>query len=61
MVDRLLEKFYGKSVREILYDLYIVKDMNMREVAEELTVSLGWVQNRINKYNLYKINEEKYK
>ena len=61
MVDRLLERFYGKSIREILYDLYIVQDMNMREVAEELTVSLGWVQSRIKKYNLYKINEEKYK
>lgn len=61
MVDRLLEKFYNKSVREILYDLYIVQNMNMREVAEELTVSTGWVQNRIKKYNLYKINEEKYK
>ena len=59
MVDRLLEKFYGKPVRTILYDLYIKQNMTMKEVAEELSVSVGWVNKRIREYNLYKVNENK--
>ena len=61
MVDRLLEKFYGKPVRDILYELYIVEDKTMKEIAEELTVSVGWVNSRIRQHNLYKVNENKCK
>lgn len=60
MVDRLLEKFYKKSVREILYDLYITQNMSMAKVADELGVSVGWVNSRIRKYNLYKVDSTKY-
>ena len=52
MVDRLLEKFYGKPVRDILYELYVVEDKTMKEIAEELTVSVGWVNSRIRQHNL---------
>ena len=61
MVERLLERIYNKPTREILYELYIEKDMSMREVAEILTVSVGWVANACRKYNLYKVNTDKYK
>ena len=41
--------------------LSIEKDMSIREVAKELTVSVGWVVNACRKYNLYKVNTDKYK
>ena len=61
MVERLLERIYNKPTRDILYELYIEKDMSMREVAEILTVSVGWIANACRKYNLYKVNADKYK
>lgn len=60
MVDRLLEKFYKKPVREILRELYIEQNMTMAQVAEELGVSVGWVNSRIRKHNLYKVDSSKY-
>ena len=47
MVERLLERIYNKPTRDILYEFYIEKDMSIREVAKELTVSVGWVVNEI--------------
>lgn len=61
MVERLLKRIYNKPVRDILYEFYIEKDMSMQEVAEELTVSIGWVNNACRKYNLYKVDTSKYK
>ena len=61
MIERLLERIYNKPTRDILYELYIEKDMSMREVAEILTVSVGWVANACRKYNIYKVNTNKYK
>lgn len=60
MVDRLLEKFYKKPVREILRELYIEQNMSMAQVATELGVSVGWVNSRIRKHNLYKVDSSKY-
>ena len=60
MVDRLLEKFYKKPVREILRELYIEQNMSMAQVATELGVSVGWVNSRIRKFNLYKVDSSKY-
>lgn len=60
MVDRLLEKFYKKPVREILRELYIEQNMSMAQVATELGVSVGWVNSRIRKFNLYKVDPSKY-
>ena len=61
MVERLLERIYNKPTRDILYDLYIKKDMTTRQIAEELTVSIGWVSGALRKYNIYKIDAKKYK
>lgn len=61
MVERLLERIYNKPTRDILYELYIKKDMNIRQVAEELTVSVGWISSALRKYNIYKIDAKKYK
>ena len=61
MVERLLERIYNKPTRDILYDMNIKKDMTTRQIAEELTVSIGWVSSALRKYNIYKIDAKKYK
>ena len=61
MIERLLERIYNKPTKDILYEFYIEKDMSIREVAKELTVSVGWVVNACRKYKIYKVNTDKYK
>ena len=50
--SKFLEKHYRKPIREILRELYIDKGMTMKEVSEELCVSIGTISRWLKRYNI---------
>lgn len=62
-VKNLVEKIEGRSIKEILHDKYIEKDMTIPEIADELGVSVGivhkWLKDEgINKHkNIWENSE----
>lgn len=48
----VIEKRYNKSAREIIREMYIDKEMNIKTIAEELGVSVPTVYRWISKFNL---------
>ena len=53
-VKELVEEIQKKPIDEILIDLYIDKNMSIREVSEELKVSSGTVHKWLAIYNISK-------
>jgi transposase len=50
----VIREWKGKEVRDLLQDLYINKDMTMKEVASELHISVGIVHKWLASYSIHK-------
>lgn len=53
-LKKALEKHYKKSIREILIEMYVDKDMSMNQIAEELCVAKGTVWNWLMEEGIHK-------
>lgn len=43
-LQRRIEREYGKSINDILHDMYVTKRMTMKEISIELDVNLRTIQ-----------------
>jgi len=51
---QIIEKWKGKSLDKVLVELYIDSNMSIREIAEELGVSVGIVHKWLCDYGINK-------
>ena len=53
-IEYYVEQHYGKPIKDILYDLYVVKNLSKREVAKEMHLGTGTIHSWIHKYHITK-------
>ena len=53
-LKKQIERYYKKTMREVLVEMYVDKDMSMSQMAEELCVAKGTVWNWLMEYGIHK-------
>lgn len=51
---QVIEAWKGKPLEELLKELYLDKDMSMKEIANELCISIGVVHRYLTKFHICK-------
>ena len=55
-LQKVLEQWKNKPLKELLIEMYIDKDMNIRDISKELCISVGVVHKYLKDFG---INKEK--
>ena len=55
-IKMVLEAWKGKPLDVLLRELYVDQNMNMKEVADSLHISVGMVHKYLTEYGIFKVD-----
>lgn len=56
-IQEIIEAWKGETLEELLRDMYIEKDMSIRDISKELFISVGMVHAYLHKFSICKQND----
>ena len=53
-IKQLIEKYENDTLEHLLRKLYLEENLNIPQIAERLSVSVGWVHKQLNELQINK-------